>query len=55
MDEVVNEHGTEDGNVHGHNGDGNDRGKGGGIGIAIGGNNDATFVDSTYGESSNVP
>jgi hypothetical protein len=40
-DEVANEHGIEDGNAHDHNGDGNDRGEGGGIGAVVGGNNDA--------------
>jgi hypothetical protein len=54
-DEVANEHGTEDGNTHGHNGDGNDRGEGGGTGVAAGGNNDAAFVGSADGGSSNIP
>ena len=53
-DEVANEHGTEDGNAHGRNGDGNDRGEGGGIGAVVGGNNDAASVGSADGRSSNV-
>jgi hypothetical protein len=54
-DEVANEHGTEDGNAHGRNGDGNDRGEGGDIGAAIGSNNDAASVGSVDGGSNNVP
>jgi hypothetical protein len=54
-DEVANEHGTEDGNVHGRNGDGNDHGEGGGIGVAVGSNNDAASVGNMDGGSSNVP
>jgi hypothetical protein len=54
-DEVANEHGTEDGNAHGRNGDGNDHGERGGIGATVGGNNDAAFVGSADGGSSNVP
>jgi hypothetical protein len=54
-DEVANEHGIEDGNAHGRNGDGNDRGEGGGTRIAIGSNNDAASVGSADGGSSNVP
>jgi hypothetical protein len=54
-DEVANERGIEDGNVHGRNGDGNDRGEGGGTGAAVGGNNDAASVGSADGGSSNVP
>jgi hypothetical protein len=54
-DEVANEHGIEDGNVHGHNGDGNDRVEGGGTGTTVGGNNDAVSVGSANGGSSNVP
>ena len=41
--------------MHGCNGDGNDRGEGGGIGTIVGGNNDAASVGSTDGGSSNVP
>ena len=52
--EVANEHGTEDGNAHGRNGDGNDCGKGGGIGTAVGGNNDAASVSSADGGSNNI-
>jgi hypothetical protein len=54
-DEVANEHGTKDRNAHGRNGDGNDRGEGGGIGAAVGSNNDAASVGSADGGSSNVP
>jgi hypothetical protein len=54
-DEVANEHGTEDGNAHGRNGDGNDHGEGGGIGVVVGGNNDAASVGSADGGSGNVP
>ena len=36
------------------NGDDNDRGEGGGIGIAVGGNNDAASVGNENGGSSNV-
>jgi hypothetical protein len=46
MMKLLNEHGTKDGNAHGHNGDVNDRGEGGGIGAAVGGNNDAASVGS---------
>jgi hypothetical protein len=54
-DEVVNEHGEENGNAHGHNGDGNNRGEGGATGTTVGGNNDAAFIASGDGRSSNVP
>jgi hypothetical protein len=54
-DEVANEHGIEDGNAHGRNGDGNDRCKGGGIGTAVGGNNDVASIGSADSGSSNVP
>jgi hypothetical protein len=53
--EVANEHCTEDGNVHDRNGDGNDRGEGGGTGAAVGGNNDAASVGIADGGSSNIP
>jgi hypothetical protein len=54
-DEVANEHGTENGNAHGRNGDGNDRGEGGVTSAAFGGNNDAASIGSGDGGSSNVP
>jgi hypothetical protein len=54
-DEVANEHGIEDGNVHGRNCDDNDCGEGGGTGTVVGGKNDATSIGSADGGSSNVP
>jgi hypothetical protein len=54
-DEVANEYGEENGNAHGRNGDGNDLGEGAATGAAVSGNNDAAFVGSGDGKSSNVP
>ena len=54
-DVVANEHGTENKNTHGHNGNGNDHSEGGGTSAIVGGNNDTTSIGSGDGRSSNVP
>ena len=52
--EVVNEHGEENRNAHGCNGDGNNRGEGGITSTTVGGNNDVASIASGDGGSSNV-
>jgi hypothetical protein len=54
-DEVANEHGEENGNVHGRNSNSNDRGEGGASGTVVGGNTNAASVGSGDGGPNNVP
>jgi hypothetical protein len=53
--EVANEHGEENGNTHGHNGDSNDCGLGGASGIVVGSNIDTTSIGNGDGGPNNAP